>query len=183
MKLNSKFYLENRGQAFVKNAMILTCARIQRKILMFDEVRASESSFWDWKLHEYYFVNIRFILNNTRFNKWLKNWVTDIWFFGIWFVSFVEETVQNLRSLFPIETYLKGRGRGVLGVPISTLYYKKKSFLRFPRSIEESLRLRKLKCKNIVIIYTYINFAVIVTLYKTCFTSHKTYLKKLLITI
>ena len=47
MKLNSKFFLENRGQAFVKNAMILTCARIQRKILMFDEVRASESSFWD----------------------------------------------------------------------------------------------------------------------------------------
>ena len=33
--------------------MILTCAKIQRKILMFGEGGAPESSFWDEKLHDY----------------------------------------------------------------------------------------------------------------------------------
>ena len=45
--------MENSGHPFVENAMILTCAKIQRKILMLGEVGAPESSFWDWKLHEY----------------------------------------------------------------------------------------------------------------------------------
>ena len=34
--------------------MILTCAKIQRKILMLGKVAAPESSFWDRKLYEYY---------------------------------------------------------------------------------------------------------------------------------
>ena len=46
-EIKFKIFLENCRHTFVKNARILTCARIQRKILMFDEVRPSESSFWD----------------------------------------------------------------------------------------------------------------------------------------
>ena len=40
-------FFENRGHTFVENAMILTCANIQRKLLMFGKVGAPESSFWD----------------------------------------------------------------------------------------------------------------------------------------
>ena len=32
--------------------MTLTCDKIQRKVLMFGEVGAPESSFWDEKLHD-----------------------------------------------------------------------------------------------------------------------------------
>ena len=39
-KIKTKFFLENHGHTFLKNAMILRCAKIQRKILMFDEVGA-----------------------------------------------------------------------------------------------------------------------------------------------
>ena len=41
------FFLKNRGHAFVENAMILTWAKIQKKILLFGDVRAPESSFRD----------------------------------------------------------------------------------------------------------------------------------------
>ena len=40
-------FFENRGHTLIENAMILTCAKIQRKVLMFGEVEAPESSFWD----------------------------------------------------------------------------------------------------------------------------------------
>ena len=46
-------FFENPGYIFVENGIILTCNRIQRKILMFGEVGAPESSFRDWKLHDY----------------------------------------------------------------------------------------------------------------------------------
>ena len=52
-KIKTKFCLENPSHTFTENAMILTCAKIQRKTVMFGEVGAPESSFWDWKLHEY----------------------------------------------------------------------------------------------------------------------------------
>ena len=71
IKLKPIFFFENCGHTFVEIAMILTCANIQRKILMFAEVGDSESSFWDWKLRPAHFMNIWFILNNPRFNNWL----------------------------------------------------------------------------------------------------------------
>ena len=40
-------FLANCGHSFVKNAMILACAKVQRTISMFGEVGAPESSFWD----------------------------------------------------------------------------------------------------------------------------------------
>ena len=43
IKLKPIFFFENRRHTFVKNAMILTCAKIQRKIIMFGEVGAPES--------------------------------------------------------------------------------------------------------------------------------------------
>ena len=43
-KTKTKHFLENRGHSFVDNDMILTCAKIQRKILLFGEVGALESS-------------------------------------------------------------------------------------------------------------------------------------------
>ena len=46
-KIKSKKFFENAGHSFVENAMILTCAKIQRKVLMFGEVGAPESSFWN----------------------------------------------------------------------------------------------------------------------------------------
>ena len=39
------FFFENRGHTFAENAMILTCARSQIKVLMFGEVGASENYF------------------------------------------------------------------------------------------------------------------------------------------
>ena len=52
-KTKTKFFLKNRGRTFVENAMILTCEKIQRKVLMFGKVGAPESSSWDKKLHDY----------------------------------------------------------------------------------------------------------------------------------
>ena len=50
MNINADFRIfvnvETRGHTF-ENARILTYADIQRKVLMFDEVGAPESSFWD----------------------------------------------------------------------------------------------------------------------------------------
>ena len=50
MNINADFRIfvnvENRGHTF-ENGRILTYADIQRKVLMFDEVGAPESSFWD----------------------------------------------------------------------------------------------------------------------------------------
>ena len=51
-KIKTKSFFENRGHNFVKNAMILTCAKIQTKILMFGEVGGPEKSLWDCKLHD-----------------------------------------------------------------------------------------------------------------------------------
>ena len=42
--------------------LFLTCAKIQRKVLMFEEVGATESIFWDSELHDIrpeHFVNIK----------------------------------------------------------------------------------------------------------------------------
>ena len=39
-------FFENHGHTFVENAMILACAKIQRRVL-FGEVGALGSSFWD----------------------------------------------------------------------------------------------------------------------------------------
>ena len=51
MNINADFRIfvnvENRRHTFFENARILTYANIQRKVLMFDEVGAPESSFWD----------------------------------------------------------------------------------------------------------------------------------------
>ena len=47
IKLKPRFFLENREHTFVENTMILIYAKIQRKILMFGEVGAPESYFWD----------------------------------------------------------------------------------------------------------------------------------------
>ena len=47
IKLKPNFFFENRGHTFVENAMILICANIQQKTLMFGEVEASKSYFWD----------------------------------------------------------------------------------------------------------------------------------------
>ena len=44
-KTKIKFFYENHGHALVENVMILTYAKIHRKILMFGEVGAPESSF------------------------------------------------------------------------------------------------------------------------------------------
>ena len=44
-KIKTKFFFENRGDAFVENAII--CTKIQRKILMFGEPGALESHFWE----------------------------------------------------------------------------------------------------------------------------------------
>ena len=46
-KIKTKIFFEICGTTFVENAMILTCAKIQRKILMIGEVGIPESSFWD----------------------------------------------------------------------------------------------------------------------------------------
>ena len=46
VKLKPKF-LESRGQTFVENAMILTCAKIQRKMMIFGEIGTPEKYFWD----------------------------------------------------------------------------------------------------------------------------------------
>ena len=45
IKSKPKFCFENSGHTFAEIAMILTCAKIQRKVLMFGEVGASERSF------------------------------------------------------------------------------------------------------------------------------------------
>ena len=45
IKLKTIFF-ENGGHTLVENAMILICAKIQRKIL-FGEVEAPESYFWN----------------------------------------------------------------------------------------------------------------------------------------
>ena len=44
IKLKPKTFFESRGYTFIENTMILTCAKIQEKILMFREVGAPESS-------------------------------------------------------------------------------------------------------------------------------------------
>ena len=46
-KIKTNFFFENRGHTFAENAIIMICAKIQRKILMFHEVGAPESYFWD----------------------------------------------------------------------------------------------------------------------------------------
>ena len=46
-KIKTKYFFENCGHNFVKNATTLACAKIQRKVLMFGEVGAPESSFWN----------------------------------------------------------------------------------------------------------------------------------------
>ena len=62
--------MESQGHTFVKNVMTLTCAKIQKKILMFGEIGAPESSFFFFFLiRPVHFVNIRFILNNPRFSE------------------------------------------------------------------------------------------------------------------
>ena len=43
--MKTKTFFENRGHTFVENTMILTCTKIQTKMLMFGKVGASESSF------------------------------------------------------------------------------------------------------------------------------------------
>ena len=48
-----KLFFENRGHTFAENAMILTCAKSQRKVLMFGEVGPSESYFRGLKIHGY----------------------------------------------------------------------------------------------------------------------------------
>ena len=48
-----KKFFENRGHTFVENTMIISCDKIQRKVLRFGEVGAPESSFWNEKLHDY----------------------------------------------------------------------------------------------------------------------------------
>ena len=61
-KIKTKNFSENRGHPFVKNAMMLTCAKIQRKMLMFGEVGSPESYFWDQKPHGFRhlcFLNIK----------------------------------------------------------------------------------------------------------------------------
>ena len=40
------FFLENQGHIFVENTIILRCAKIQRKISIFGEVRAPKRFFW-----------------------------------------------------------------------------------------------------------------------------------------
>ena len=57
IKLKPKMFLKI-ADTFVENAMILMCANVQRKILMFGEVEAPESSFWDRKLKPERFMNI-----------------------------------------------------------------------------------------------------------------------------
>ena len=52
--------------------MILTCAKIQRNMLMFGEIGAPESFFATENyinIRPAHFEKIRFILNNPRFNK------------------------------------------------------------------------------------------------------------------
>ena len=46
MKLNLNFFLKI-ADTLVENAMILTCTKIQRKILIFGGVGAPKSCFWD----------------------------------------------------------------------------------------------------------------------------------------
>ena len=52
-KIKTKNFFQNRGHTFVENVMILTFAKIQRKVSMFGQVGAPESSFCDKKLHDY----------------------------------------------------------------------------------------------------------------------------------
>ena len=44
-KSKPNFFFLNRGHTFAENAMILTCVKSQRKVLMFGEVGASENYF------------------------------------------------------------------------------------------------------------------------------------------
>ena len=46
-EIKTKYFFENRKRTLVENAIILTCTKIQRKILIFGEVGAPESCFWD----------------------------------------------------------------------------------------------------------------------------------------
>ena len=48
-----KKIFEDLGHTFVENTMILSCDKIQRKVLRSGEVGAPESSFWNKKLHDY----------------------------------------------------------------------------------------------------------------------------------
>ena len=57
IKLKPKIFLKI-ADTFVENAMILMCANVQRKILMFGEVEAPECPFWDRKLKPERFMNI-----------------------------------------------------------------------------------------------------------------------------
>ena len=45
IKSKPKLFFENRGHNFVENTMILTCAKSQKKLLMFGEVGAFENYF------------------------------------------------------------------------------------------------------------------------------------------
>ena len=49
--------------------MILTCAKIQGKLVIFGEAGAPESYM---NIKPAPFLSIRFILNNPRFSKWFK---------------------------------------------------------------------------------------------------------------
>ena len=69
---NNFFFLESSGQTFVENAMILTCAKIQKKNKCF--VKLEPLKFFDGAENYMsneppYFLSIRFILNNPRFNN------------------------------------------------------------------------------------------------------------------
>ena len=53
IKSKAKLFFENRGHTFAENAMILTCPKSQRKVLMFGEVGPSEIYFRVLKIHGY----------------------------------------------------------------------------------------------------------------------------------
>ena len=46
-KIETKDFFENHEHTFVDKAMILVCTEIQREVLMFGEVAAPGSSFWE----------------------------------------------------------------------------------------------------------------------------------------
>ena len=52
IKLKTQFF-ENRWYTFLENATVLPYPKSHRKILMFGEAGAPESSFCDWKLRDY----------------------------------------------------------------------------------------------------------------------------------
>ena len=70
-KIKTKNFFENRGHAFVENAIILTCAKIQRNV----------NVWWSWSSWKLFLrlkttcllgTHILWIVNNPRFNNWFK---------------------------------------------------------------------------------------------------------------